>query len=72
MQILILISDVGHCLQAADLSMAGKPAWRSANWSKCVPFAEEVSYPSEDCEEVCHAGTRFGVHWCWRSPVLRS
>ena len=55
MQIMTLISDVGHCLRAADHKLAGQPVWRgskSANWSKCAPFAEEVSCPSGDGRRV--------------------
>ena len=48
MQIMTLISDVGHCLRAIDHKLTGQPAWRgctSANWRKTTPFAEEVSHP---------------------------
>lgn len=52
MQIMILISDVGHCLRVADHEMAGRPTWRpgtSAKWSNL--FAEEVSCPIGGLQE---------------------
>eukprot|EP00891_Asterochloris_glomerata_P000562 jgi/Astpho2/562/Aster-04419 len=49
MQIMILISDVGHCLRVADHEMAGRPTWRpgtSAKWSNL--FAEEEGSANAD------------------------